>query len=265
MWHGRLRGSWIQSRTRAKWTLMFTRIHTRSKAELTSSRAAEVISSNVTVVVTWLTRPEAVYNKDARRQVSVISARWLCQRRCWRPHRVGSALRRYHRVGRRLYTAPGACSLPPSLTPFHPLSLSLSFIRSPPTTKGPRFNAPQSTGTPPIPAQISTRTPTRLHLPRACTHKACPNKNRASRRVNLHPAAPRPTLYVYVASSEPRTRRKKTSTRSERLFLRMEHNIRKAKWIEGILKNHLRYLPWRWVINWKKRKRSTVDYQLMVI
>lgn len=45
--------------------------------------------------------------------------------RCWRPHRVGSALRRYHRVGRRLYTAPGACSPPPSLTPFHPLSLSL--------------------------------------------------------------------------------------------------------------------------------------------
>lgn len=54
---------------------MLTRIHTRSKTELVSSRAAEVVSNNATVVVTWLTRPEAVYNKDARRQVSVISAR----------------------------------------------------------------------------------------------------------------------------------------------------------------------------------------------
>jgi len=58
---------------------------------------------------------------------SLWSLRDDCARRwCWRPHRVGPALRRYHCAGRRLYTAPGACSLPPFLT----LSLLRSLARS---------------------------------------------------------------------------------------------------------------------------------------
>lgn len=116
--------------------------------------------------------------------------RWLCQCRRWRPHRVGPALRRYHRAGRRLYTAPGACSLPPFLTlsPLSPpLCRSLALRRRQRGRGSTRHKAP---GTPPTPAPTShiLASSTRLHA------QSLLEQAGASRRVNLHPAAPRPTL-----------------------------------------------------------------------
>lgn len=56
-----------------------TDVHTHSHAleggTYVLSRRGDDLENSVTVVVTWLTRPEAVYNKDARGHGSVISAR----------------------------------------------------------------------------------------------------------------------------------------------------------------------------------------------
>lgn len=85
----------------------------------------------------------------------------------------------------------GVSTQPPGLALCHPSSPSPSppLCRSSSTTKGPRFNAPQSTRD----AYTHTNThilasSTRLHA------QSLLEQAGASRRVNLHPAAPRPTL-----------------------------------------------------------------------